>query len=271
MYGRTRLPAAICTAERRNESVGSATASATSSSSSRSGTACESRRNLAERRSSRSGSSGKSAAEAIGTSSWSASASARSRPDTMPSRCRITPSFSVVPPSWSFSARSRFAGSSLPRSTRISPRRLGKAVPSESKHLKSITSRGQKKRAVTRPRQWPLEPAITLGGRWRTHGVKSSYIPLPFRRRPQKKTGPAGPLERKPRPRLPVSGCGALFHALAVEAQVEALALLLFVHAQADRDVDDLQQDEAAHAAHHERRRHRSELDQEAAVGAADL
>ena len=68
-----------------------------------------------------SGSSGKSAAVASGRSSWSASASARSRPDTIPRRSRITPIFSRVSPSCNFRARSRFAGSSLARPMRISP------------------------------------------------------------------------------------------------------------------------------------------------------
>src|SRR5688572_20299432 len=85
-----------------------------------------------------SGSSGKSLAWTRGRSSWSERASARSRPETMPSRRRITPIFSRDSPSWSFKARSRLVGSSLPRSMRISPSRLGNGGISGRKHLKII-------------------------------------------------------------------------------------------------------------------------------------
>src|SRR6185312_10500529 len=61
-----------------------------------------------------------------------------------------------------------------------------------------------------------------------------------------------------------------LFDALAVQAEVEALALLLLGDAKAHDHVDHLEQDEAANAADDQRRRHGAELHEEVAVGAAD-
>ena len=62
--------------------------------------------------------------------------------------------------------------------------------------------------------------------------------------------------ERLQRPNYPLAGL--LHHALAVQADVETLALLLVGDAQPDDHVDDLEDDEAADAAVHERRRDRA-------------
>src|SRR5215471_13736716 len=67
------------------------------------------------------------------------------------------------------------------------------------------------------------------------------------------------------------SNVACLLHAFPVETYVETLALLFLGDAQADRPVDDFENDKTAGAAHDERRGDGADLDQHVRIGLADL
>src|SRR5207247_7188315 len=64
---------------------------------------------------------------------------------------------------------------------------------------------------------------------------------------------------------------GLLDDAFAVKTDIEALAFLLIGDTEADREIEDLENDEAPHAAEDERGHDRADLHQHVGIGAADF